>query len=143
MNNQMVSCTPYEQEVFLIMTRIGVEPSLSDVEELLKQKGYDVVRIQNEQQMDQCDCYVVTGLDSNVLGISDTTTKASVITASGMTADEICQEVEQRVQIKLTKKNQDIMILVLFALWLDRVLLSFFCVEFVRHATAPSFQFLQ
>lgn len=98
MNNQTASCTPYEQEVFLIMTRIGVEPSLSDVEELLKQKGYDVVRIQNEQQMDQCDCYVVTGLDSNVLGISDTTTKASVITASGMTADEICQEVEQRVQ---------------------------------------------
>ena len=95
------------------MTRIGVEPSLSDVEELLKQKGYDVVRIQNEQQMDQCDCYVVTGLDSNVHGISDTTTKASVITASGMTADEICQR------------------------------LSFFYAEFVRHATAPSFQFLQ
>ncbi|MGA3882541.1 YkuS family protein, partial [Bacillus pumilus] len=44
------------------------------------------------------DCYVVTGLDSNVLGIADTTTKASVITASGMTADEIGQEVEQRVQ---------------------------------------------
>ncbi|MGE6631198.1 YkuS family protein [Bacillus sp. NPDC077027] len=79
------------------MTRIGVEPSLSDVEELLKQKGYEVVRIQNEQHMEDCDCYVVTGQDSNVLGISDTVTKASVIKASGMTADEICQEVEQRV----------------------------------------------
>ncbi|QZD61083.1 YkuS family protein [Bacillus pumilus] len=69
------------------MTKIGLEPSLSDVEELLKQKGYDVVRIQNEQQMDQCDCYVVTGLDSNFLAFQDTTTKASVITASGMTAE--------------------------------------------------------
>ncbi|MDM5297727.1 YkuS family protein [Bacillus pumilus] len=79
------------------MTRIGVEPTLSDVEEQLKQKGYDVVRLDNEQQMEQCDCYVVTGLNSNMLGISDTETKASVIQASGMTADEICQEVEQRV----------------------------------------------
>ncbi|MFS0654305.1 YkuS family protein [Bacillus sp. 179-C3.3 HS] len=79
------------------MTRIGVESSLTDVEEQLKQKGYDVVRIQNEQQMDQCDCYVVTGLDSDALGISNTETKASVIKASGRTADEICQEVEQRI----------------------------------------------
>lgn len=39
MNNRAASCTPYEQEVYLIMTRIGVEQSLSDVEELLKQKG--------------------------------------------------------------------------------------------------------
>ncbi|OLP63192.1 hypothetical protein BACPU_34110 [Bacillus pumilus] len=49
MNNQGETCTPYEQEVFLIMTRIGVEPTLSDVEEQLKQKGYDVVRLDNEQ----------------------------------------------------------------------------------------------
>lgn len=43
-----------------------------------------------------CDCCVVTGLDSNVQGIADTSTQASVITASGMTADEICSEVEKK-----------------------------------------------
>ncbi len=42
-----------------------------------------------------CDCCVVTGLDSNVQGIADTSTQAPVITASGMTADEICGEVEK------------------------------------------------
>lgn len=45
-----------------------------------------------------CDCCVVTGLDNNVQGIADTVTQAPVITASGMTAEEICSEVESRIQ---------------------------------------------
>ena len=41
---------------------------------------------------------VITGLDNNVQGIADTVTQAPVITASGMTAEEICSEVESRIQ---------------------------------------------
>ncbi|MET1138397.1 YkuS family protein, partial [Bacillus subtilis] len=41
---------------------------------------------------------VVTGLDTDMLGISDTMTGASVIQATGLTADEICQQVEQKLQ---------------------------------------------
>lgn len=70
--------------------KIGIEQSLSDVEQALKQKGYDVVMMKTPEDAKNCDCCVVTGLDSNVQGIADTSTQAPVITASGMTADEIC-----------------------------------------------------
>jgi len=43
------------------------------------------------------DCCVVTGLESNVMGISDTSFKASIIEANGLTADEVCREVENKM----------------------------------------------
>ncbi|MED4787422.1 YkuS family protein [Bacillus atrophaeus] len=76
--------------------KIGIEQSLTDVEAALKEKGYDVVMMKTPEDAAGCDCCVVTGLDSNVQGIADTSIQASVITASGMTADEICSEVEKK-----------------------------------------------
>ncbi|WMW41852.1 MULTISPECIES: YkuS family protein [Bacillus] len=78
--------------------KIGIEQSLSDVEAALKEKGYDVVMMKSPADAQGCDCFVVTGLDNNVQGIADTVTQAPVITASGMTAEEICSEVESRIQ---------------------------------------------
>ncbi len=78
--------------------KIGIEQSLSDVEAALKEKGYEVVTMKTEDDAKGCDCCVVTGLDTNMLGISDTMTGASVIQATGLTADEICQQVEQKLQ---------------------------------------------
>lgn len=80
------------------MAKIGVEQSLTDVQQALREKGYDIVELKQEQDAQGCDCCVITGLDSNVMGMSDTTTKASVIEANGLTADEICQQVEKRIQ---------------------------------------------
>ncbi|AAU23173.1 YkuS family protein [Bacillus sp. GM2] len=78
--------------------KIGIEQSLSDVEAALKEKGYEVVTMKTEDDAKGCDCCVVTGLDTDMLGISDTMTGASVIQATGLTADEICQQVEQKLQ---------------------------------------------
>ncbi|MFB6497648.1 YkuS family protein [Bacillus haynesii] len=78
--------------------KIGIEQSLSDVEAALKEKGYEVVTMKTEDDAKGCDCCVVTGLDTDMLGISDTITGASVIQATGLTADEICQQVEQKLQ---------------------------------------------
>ena len=78
--------------------KIGIEQSLSDVEAALKEKGYEVVTMKTEDDAKGCDCCVVTGLDTDMLGISDTMTGASVIPATGLTADEICQQVEQKLQ---------------------------------------------
>mgnify|MGYP001228062421 FL=1 len=80
------------------MAKIGVEESLTDVRQALEEKGYDVVTLQNEQDASQCDCCVVTGLDTNVMGISNKMTKGSVIEAKGLTADEICREVEEKIK---------------------------------------------
>lgn len=78
------------------MPKIGVEASLTNVQQLLKEKGYEVVELKQESDAANCDCCVVTGLDSNVMGMHDTVTQAPVIEASGLTAEEVCQEVESR-----------------------------------------------
>jgi hypothetical protein len=85
------------EEVFC-MARIGVEESLTDVLEALREKGHDVVQLRQESDAQNCDCCVVTGLDSNVMGMQDTFRKGSVIEANGMSAEEVCQQVESRIQ---------------------------------------------
>jgi hypothetical protein len=79
------------------MPKIGVEDSLTDVTAALQQKGYDVVQLKNESDAQGCDCCVITGQDANVMGISNAVTPGSVIQASGLTADEICQQVESKI----------------------------------------------
>lgn len=64
----------------------------------LQRLGHEVVQLRNESDAQGCDCCVVTGQDSNVMGISDAVTQGSVITASGLTAEEICQQVGNKVQ---------------------------------------------
>jgi len=80
------------------MARIGVEYGLTDVQAALQQLGHEVVQLRNESDAQGCDCCVVTGQDSNVMGISDAVTQGSVFTASGLTAEEICQQVGNKVQ---------------------------------------------
>ncbi|ULT55257.1 YkuS family protein [Neobacillus drentensis] len=80
------------------MAKVGVEQSLTNIQQVLKEKGYDVVELKQESDAQNCDCCVVTGLDSNVMGMSDTFTKGSVIDANGMSADEVCRQVESRLQ---------------------------------------------
>ncbi|MGD6817606.1 YkuS family protein [Metabacillus sp. 84] len=78
------------------MPRIGVEQSLTNVEEALRSMGYDVVSLRSEEDAQGCDCCIVTGQDNNVMGISNTVTEGSVIEASGLSAEEICQQVQHR-----------------------------------------------
>lgn len=80
------------------MAKVGVEQSLTNIQQVLREKGYDVVELKQESDAQNCDCCVVTGLDSNVMGMSDTSTKGSVIDANGMSADEVCRQVESRLQ---------------------------------------------
>lgn len=79
------------------MAKVGVEGSLTDVQQALQERGYDVVQLKQESDAQGCDCCVLTGIDSNVMGMADTVTKGSVIEANGLTADQVCQEVESRL----------------------------------------------
>lgn len=81
-----------------MMTKIGVEQSLTNVTQALKEKGYNVVELKNEQDAKGCDCCVITGGDENVMGIQNVVTEGSVIDATGLSADEVCQHVESRIQ---------------------------------------------
>jgi hypothetical protein len=80
------------------MSRIGVEESLQNVVQALREKGHDVVELKQESDAQNCDCCVLTGLDSNVMGIANVVTQGSVIEADGLSADEVCQRVESKLQ---------------------------------------------
>ncbi|HEX6922504.1 MAG TPA: YkuS family protein [Bacillales bacterium] len=80
------------------MPKVGVEQSLTDVQQALSEKGYEVVSLRNENDAGSCDCCVITGQDENVMGIQNVATQGSVIEADGMTADDVCREVENRIK---------------------------------------------
>ena len=76
--------------------RIAVEDTLSDVAQALQSKGYEVVSLKQESDASGCDCCVVSGQDQNVMGMQSVSTQGSVINADGMTADQVCQQVDSR-----------------------------------------------
>ncbi|MFS0638288.1 YkuS family protein [Mesobacillus foraminis] len=78
------------------MTRVGVEQSLTNISEALREKGYDVVDLKQENDAQGCDCCIISGIDSNIMGMQDTVTQGSVIEANGLSANEVCRQVEQR-----------------------------------------------
>lgn len=76
--------------------RIAIEPTLSHLKDALQARGYQVTPMQAGQRA-LADCYVVSGMSENLLGIHDTDgNRAPVINASGMTAEEVVREVERR-----------------------------------------------
>ena len=77
--------------------KIGVEQSLTNVQEALHAKGYDIVELKQESDAKGLDCCVITGLDKDVLGMEDTSIKGAVIDAHGLSADEICQQVDEKM----------------------------------------------
>lgn len=79
------------------MAKIGVEHSLTNITNALREKGHDVVELQNETDAKDCACCVITGLDSNVMGMQDVSTSASVIEANGLSAEEVCRQVESKI----------------------------------------------
>ncbi|MBT2757078.1 YkuS family protein [Mesobacillus foraminis] len=78
------------------MARVGVEQSLTNISEALRERGYDVVDLKQENDAQGCDCCIISGIDSNIMGMQDTVTQGSVIEANGLSADEVCRQVEQR-----------------------------------------------
>ncbi|MBU5465753.1 YkuS family protein [Virgibacillus sp. MSJ-26] len=80
------------------MARIGVEQSLSNVKDALMEKGYNVVDLKNEEDAKNCDMAVISGQDKDVMGIADVVTENSVINAQGVSAEEVCDMVSERVQ---------------------------------------------
>lgn len=79
------------------MTKIGVEESLTNIQDALREKGYNVIQLKREEDARGCDICVVTGLDHNMMGMHDTHTAGPVIDASGMSADDVCREIEDRI----------------------------------------------
>jgi hypothetical protein len=80
------------------MARIGVEQSLTNVSDALRSAGHEVVELKQEQDANGCDCCVISGQDQNVMGIQNAVIQGSVLNAHGMSAEEVCQAVESKLQ---------------------------------------------
>lgn len=78
------------------MARIGVEQSLTNVSEALRERGHEVIELRQEADAQGCDFCVVSGIDSNVMGMQDAAIQGSVIEANGLSADEVCRQVDQK-----------------------------------------------
>ncbi|PWU69336.1 YkuS family protein [Gracilibacillus dipsosauri] len=80
------------------MARIGVEESLTDVQQRLQEDGHEVITLRQEQDANGCDCCVISGQDQNMMGMQNAVIQGSVISAHGLSANDVCQEVQQRLQ---------------------------------------------
>ncbi|KAB3532875.1 YkuS family protein [Alkaliphilus pronyensis] len=78
--------------------RIAVEDSLTDVRDYLQQKGYQVESLSRSKELEGFDAIVVTGQDSNILGMENANTKSPVITARGQSAQLIYDEIQKRLR---------------------------------------------
>lgn len=78
---------------------VAVEENLTPVAEALRDKGYTVKSLSPGElgTLGGVEAVVVSGQDSNFLGMKDTGTKAPVINAEGLSADDVVAEVERRL----------------------------------------------
>lgn len=79
------------------MARIGVEPTLTNVKQALTEMGHEVVDVHSEEDAAGCDTIIISGMDQNMMGISDTFIEGPVINAEGASVEEICQLVNHRL----------------------------------------------
>ncbi|RKD26781.1 hypothetical protein BEP19_16415 [Ammoniphilus oxalaticus] len=73
--------------------RIGVENTLSDIAQTLKNQGHDVVNLDENNAAD-CDYCVVSGQNKHLFEVSQRANMAGVINADGMTADDVLNSID-------------------------------------------------
>lgn len=81
------------------MKKIAVQRGLTPVQEYLKEQGYEVEPVDfdafSKAQNEDYDAIVLTGMNIDFLGMQDTATSAPVIDATGMTPEEIYDQINQ------------------------------------------------
>ena len=78
--------------------KIAIEPALSNVKDYLTDEGYDVESMnlsgRSLSDLSDYDAIVVSGVNTNLFGMSDTDTKAVVINADGLTPTEVADRLD-------------------------------------------------
>ena len=81
-------------EVMSLKKKVALDQGLTDVEEVLKDEGYDVVEL-NRGENDDALAVVVNGLSENIMGMEDVVTASTIIDASGLNAEQIVEQVKR------------------------------------------------
>ncbi|HYF84024.1 MAG TPA: YkuS family protein [Clostridia bacterium] len=87
------------------MKKVGIEKPLSNVKRYLESKDCSVEELDSnnkdsQRTLDKFDAIVVSGSDSNFMGMEDVVTNTAVINANGKTEDEIYDEVLRAADLK-------------------------------------------
>ena len=79
------------------MKRVAVEAGLSPVRDYLSQRGFQVEEYLAESLQNQGNyaAIVISGQDQNLMGMQDQVENCPVISASGLTPEEVCRRIEQ------------------------------------------------
>lgn len=82
------------------MKKVAVEKGLKPIKNYLENQGYSVKEFDDRKKtapnfLKKFDAVVVTGESNNSLGIQDTITKTSIISADGMTPEDIKNQIDQ------------------------------------------------
>lgn len=81
------------------MQKIAVQKGLTPFHEYLEDQGYEVESVDfdafSQAQKEDYDAIVLSGMNNDFLGMTDTATSAPVIDATGMTPEEVCEQIEQ------------------------------------------------
>ncbi|MFZ5968156.1 MAG: YkuS family protein [Bacillota bacterium] len=80
------------------MKKVAVERGLENIKSFLSTKGYTVTDLDSiRTNLDSVDAIVVSGQDTNFLGMQDTTTRTAVINAKGMSAEDVHSRLKNRL----------------------------------------------
>lgn len=84
------------------MKNIAVEKGLENVVEYLSKEGYSVQMLSesiddNISTLNNYDAIVTAGYNTDMMGISDTSTLAPVVNARGLTPEEIKANLEKQL----------------------------------------------
>jgi 5,10-methylene-tetrahydrofolate dehydrogenase/methenyl tetrahydrofolate cyclohydrolase len=87
------------------MKKVGIEKPLSNVKRYLESRDciVEVLESNNKESqraLNKLDAIVVTGSDSNFMGMEDVMTGTKVINAAGKTEDEVYNEVLRASDLK-------------------------------------------
>ena len=87
------------------MNRVGIEKPLSNVRRYLESRDCTVEVLEDNtkespRNLNKFDAIVVTGADSNFMGMEDVMTTTKVINAEGKTEDEIYSEILRAADLK-------------------------------------------
>ncbi len=80
--------------------KIAIEYNLTPVKDYLTGKGYNVecinINEQSSTKLQSYDTIVVTGQNSNFLGVHNTETSAVIINADGLSPEEVAKKIESK-----------------------------------------------
>lgn len=74
--------------------RVAIEDGLENVWQAVQKRGWEPVRYLAGDPV-SCDAIVLTGMDDDLMGDETTVTRAPIIAAHGLSADEVVRRLDQ------------------------------------------------